>query len=237
MPNSISTQPEKQTLGREGRMRVVVVLLTMAVGWAVIFIGAGTISYLAAWTYVIIQLAVFLTAGIYIIRTNPEIIRERGKSKVEKSWDKIFMWLYTPQMLLMPLVAGLDYRFGWSAVPIWLQIVSFVMLVPAFILPYWAMAVNKFLIVTVRVQEERNHQVCNTGPYRIVRHPMYTGAMMGFLFTPLALGSWWALIPGGIAIAAMTFRTVMEDKTLQEELPGYKEFTQQTKYRLVPGIW
>lgn len=237
MSNTISTQPEKQGLGKAGRKRIVVVLMTYAVGWLIIFIGAGTLRYPAAWGYVALQLAIFLTAGVYVIRHNPEIIRERGEAKVEKSWDKLFMWIYAPQMLLMPLVAGLDYRLSWSTMPLWLQIISFVMLVPAFTLPYWAMLVNKFLIVTVRVQEERNHQVCTTGPYRIVRHPMYTGAMLGFLFTPLALGSWWALIPGGIAIAAMTFRTAKEDKMLQAELSGYKEFVQQTKYRLMPGIW
>jgi protein-S-isoprenylcysteine O-methyltransferase Ste14 len=237
MSNTITTKPEKSSLNKAGKQRIVVVLLTMLASWAIIFISAGTLNFSAAWAFAILQLAVFLIAGVLVIRHNPEIINERGNIKVEKRWDKLFMWLYTPQMFLMPLIAGLDYRFGWSTVPLWLQLFSLVMLIPAMIIPYWAMHVNNYLIVTVRVQEERNHQVCTSGPYRIVRHPMYVGAMMSFVFTPLALGSWWALIPGGIAIAAMTFRTAMEDKTLQAELPGYKEYARQTKFRLLPGIW
>jgi protein-S-isoprenylcysteine O-methyltransferase Ste14 len=237
MSNIISTSSKKPALNKAGKQRIVVVLLTMAVGWAIIFWGAGTLRYPAAWAYVILQLAVFLTAGVFIIRHNPEIINERGKSKVEKTWDKYFMWLYTPQMFLLPLIAGLDYRYDWSTVPLWLQITAFVLLIPGMALPYWAMAVNNYLLVTVRVQEERGHQVVTGGPYRFVRHPMYTGAMLSFLFTPLALGSWWALIPGGVAVAAMAYRTAMEDKTLQAELPGYQAYAEQTKYRLLPGIW
>ena len=237
MSKIITSKPEKPSLNEAGKRRIVEVLLTMLAGWAIIFASAGTLRFPAAWAFAILQFVIFLIAGIFVIRQNPEIINQRGKVEVEKKWDKQFMWLYVPQMFLMPLVAGLDYRFGWSTVPVWLQLASFLMLIPAMILPYWAMYVNNYLIVTVRLQEERGHQVCTSGPYRIVRHPMYTGAMMSFLFTPLALGSGWALIPGGIAIAAMTFRTAMEDKLLQAELPGYKAYSEQTKYRLLPGIW
>jgi protein-S-isoprenylcysteine O-methyltransferase Ste14 len=140
-------------------------------------------------------------------------------------------------MVLMPLVAGLDYRFGWSTVPLWLQIISLIMIVPGMVLPYWAMLVNNYLVVTVRVQQERDHRVVTGGPYHYVRHPMYVGIILSFLFTPLALGSWWALIPGGIAVAAIIARTSMEDKTLREELPGYVAYSEETRYRLLPGVW
>jgi protein-S-isoprenylcysteine O-methyltransferase Ste14 len=209
----------------------------MAIGWAILFLGAGTLRYTEAWAYVALQLIVFLTAGLYIIRRNPGIINERGNIQVEKSWDRVIMWLYAPQMVLMPLVAGLDYRFGWSTVPLWLQIISFIMIIPGMVLPYWAMLVNNYLVVTVRVQEERDHRVVTGGPYHYVRHPMYVGIILSYLFTPLALGSWWALIPGGIAIAAIIARTSLEDITLREELPGYVEYSEETRYRLLPGVW
>jgi protein-S-isoprenylcysteine O-methyltransferase Ste14 len=237
MSNSITTTPEKPSLDKAGRRRIVVVLLTMAIGWAILFLGAGTLRYPAAWAYVVLQLVVYLTAGLYIIRHNPGIINERDNIQVEKSWDRVIMWLYAPQMALMPLVAGLDYRFGWSTVPLWLQIISFIMIVPGMVLPYWAMLVNNYLVVTVRVQEERDHSVVTGGPYHYVRHPMYVGIILSFLFTPLALGSWWAMIPGGIAIAAIIARTSMEDKTLREELPGYVAYSEETRYRLLPGVW
>jgi len=235
--SSISTRPEKPSLDKAGRRRIVVVLVTMAIGWAILFLGAGTLRYTEAWAYVALQLIVFLTAGLYIIRRNPGIINERGNIQVEKSWDRVIMWLYAPQMVLMPLVAGLDYRFGWSTVPLWLQIISFIMIIPGMVLPYWAMLVNNYLVVTVRVQEERDHRVVTGGPYHYVRHPMYVGIILSYLFTPLALGSWWALIPGGIAIAAIIARTSLEDITLREELPGYVEYSEETRYRLLPGVW
>lgn len=237
MSRSISTRPERPSLDKAGKGRIVQVLLTMAIGWAILFLGAGTLRYPAAWTYVVLQLAVFFTAGLYVIRHNPGIINERGKVQIEKSWDKVIMWVYAPQMILLPLVAGLDYRLGWSTVPLWLQVTSFIMLIPGMILPYWAMLVNNYLITTVRVQEERDHVVVTDGPYHYVRHPMYAGLIITFLFTPLALGSWWALIPGGIAITSVIVRASLEDKTLREELLGYVEYGEATRYRLIPGIW
>lgn len=237
MSSSISTTPEKPSLDKAGKGRIVQVLLTMALGWAILLFGAGTLRYPAAWAYVVLQLVVYLTAGIYIIRHNPGIINERGNVQLEKSWDKVFMLVYAPQLFLMPLIAGLDYRFGWSSVPLLLQVTAFSVLVPAMILPYWAMLVNNYLIMTVRVQEERDHVVVTDGPYRYVRHPMYVGAILSFLFTPLAWGSWWALVPAGIAGAAMIVRTSLEDKTLRDELPGYAEYSEETRYRLIPGVW
>ncbi len=229
---------KKPKLEKEGKQRIVVVIVYMVMAWALLFLAAGTINWPAGWLFVALQGSVFLTLGLYAVRINPEVINERGrKSDKTKSWDKIFSVVYAPQIILMPLIAGLDHRFGWSnPVRIW-QIIGAVSLIPGFSLPYWAMMVNDFLTVTVRLQEERGHRPITHGPYRFVRHPMYVGAILGFIGIPLLLGTWWALIPAAIASLAMIVRTALEDKTLQAELPGYADYAQRTRYRLLPGIW
>jgi protein-S-isoprenylcysteine O-methyltransferase Ste14 len=235
MSNTLTTQQKLETAGKK---RIVVVLFYMIAAWVLIFMGAGTFNFAAAWVFAALQLSIFLTVGVRVIRVNPEIINERGrKSDKTKSWDKIFYVFYALQVILMPLVAGLDYRFGWSTPVLGWQIVGFVSLIPGFSIPYWAMMVNDFLTTTVRLQEERGHYVVTAGPYRFVRHPMYFGALLGWIGTPLLLGTWWALVPSGIALVAMVVRTALEDKTLQAELPGYAQYAQHVRYKLLPGIW
>jgi len=106
-----------------------------------------------------------------------------------------------------------------------------------FVLVFWGMAANTYFSSYVRIQEDRGHTTITSGPYRYVRHPGYLGMIISALVIPLVLGSWWALIPSGLAASVMILRTALEDKTLQEELEGYKEFTQKTRYRLVPWLW
>ncbi len=226
-------------LNRAGWKRIVVVLTTYAIIFGAMFLAAGTSKWPLGLIYAVITLLICLTAGIWAARKNPEIINERGrKSEDTKSWDKIFAAVYAPMLFLIPAVAGLDYRFDWSgSISQNASFLSYIGIIPALILPYWAMAENKFLTTTVRLQKERGQYVVSTGPYRFVRHPMYTGAILAHLLAPLALGSWWAFIPGGFATIALIIRTALEDKTLQQELPGYLEFTQKTRYRLFPGIW
>ncbi len=238
MTKPIELQPEKVTLNEAGKRRLLVVLGFMVINWVILFVAAGTGRWPAAWLFVALQTAVSLTLGLWVARHNPGVINERGrKSDKTKGWDKVFALVYAPQLFLLPIVAGLDYRYGWTAVPLLWQIVGLLILVPAMVLPYWAMYVNNFLVTTVRLQEERGQYVVTSGPYHYVRHPMYIGAILTMLVTPLALGSWWALVPGGTGALAMIVRTALEDKTLQTELPGYVAYAQQTRYRLLPGIW
>jgi protein-S-isoprenylcysteine O-methyltransferase Ste14 len=238
MTEQIGLTPEKGALNQAGKKRLVVVVFFMMVTWGILFLAAGTWRWPAAWLFVGVQTAVFVPMGVWVVRHNPAVINERGrKSDKTKGWDKVFGLVYAPQLFLLPLVAGLDYRNGWTAVPLIWQIAGLIVLIPAMVLPYWAMAVNTFLVTTVRLQEERGHYVITNGPYRYVRHPMYVGAILSMICTPLALGSWWALLPGGVAALAMMVRTALEDRTLQAELPGYAAYARQTRYRLLPGIW
>jgi protein-S-isoprenylcysteine O-methyltransferase Ste14 len=239
MSNALLTQPEAPRLDRSGRKRIVQVIVLFLIETSLLFVAAGRLDWIEAWVYFALRFGALLTIGLWAARKNPGVINERGRSSDNaKSWDKIFGAIYAPLLFIIPIAAGLDAgRYGWSNVPqIW-QTIGLLALIPAMILPYWAMAVNPFLVTTVRIQEERGQQVIAAGPYRFVRRPMYVGAILLSVGGPLLLGAAWALIPGGLATIALVVRTALEDRMLQIELPGYKEFTRRTRYRLIPGVW
>ena len=136
------------------------------------------------------------------------------------------------------ILAGLDaVRYEWSNMSMIWIIFGIVITIPGFAITYWAMAVNKFFEPTVRIQEERGHKVCKEGPYKFVRHPGYVGLILFTLGGPFILGSWWALLPSGLIVFLVFFRTALEDRTLQKELSGYREYAEVTKFRLIPRVW
>jgi protein-S-isoprenylcysteine O-methyltransferase Ste14 len=239
MTDIVSSENNIAGLDSSGKRRIIQVLVFFSIETGALFVAAGRVNWLEAWVYAGLRLGALLTLGIWAARKNPEIVNERGRSSDNtKSWDKVFGAFYAPLLLITPIVAGLDAgRFNWSVVPTVWKVAGFLALIPAMILPYWAMAENRFLVTTVRIQEERGHQVVTSGPYRFVRHPMYTGGVLLSLGAPLLLGAWWALIPGGLAALALVARTALEDRTLQSELHGYQAFTHRTRYRLLPGVW
>ena len=228
----------KPRLERSGINRIIQVFVSVLLMGLVLFLSAGRLDWPAAWIFLGFYVLVILTLGVWAMRKHPEVVNERGKMQNIKSWDKTLMIIYTVMLFVLFAVAGLDAgRFGWSAMPIALQVVGFVALAFAMVVTYWAMAINPFLSTIVRIQDDRGHYVVTSGPYRYVRHPMY--AMM-FLMWPgiaLELGSWWALLPAAVIVIVFVIRTALEDRTLQAELPGYAEYAQRTRYRLVPGVW
>lgn len=138
----------------------------------------------------------------------------------------------------MVIVAGLDHRFNWSPeFPLWLSIVGFIFIAFGYTFAAWALAENRFFSGVVRIQTDRGHVVCDTGPYRFVRHPGYSGSILSLFGIVLALGSIWTLIPAMVALIITVIRTVLEDQTLQEELPGYRYYAQRVHFRLIPGIY
>ena len=156
-----------------------------------------------------------------------------------KSWDKALVpiaALYGPVAAI--IVAGLDMRYAWTdVIPLLGQLLGLLVGVLGFVIASWAMVENRFFSAVVRIQEDRDHTVCDSGPYRFIRHPGYAGGILFYLITPIVLNAMWAYIPMGISVVATVIRTVLEDKTLQEELKGYREYAGVTRYRLVPGIW
>jgi len=240
MANIKTTQGNiaKPSLERSGYMRIVQIIVSFLIMGAVLFLAAGRLDWWGAWAYLGIYFFAVLFPGIWMLRHNPDVINERGRiTESDKPWDKALMILYCVLLFVLMATAGLDARFGWSTVPLVLFILGGVGFILNMALVFWTMAVNTYLSTVVRIQEDRGHQVVTSGPYQYLRHPMYAGNLLGFIAIPLLLGSWWALIPGGMVIVVFVVRTVLEDKTLQAELPGYAEYAQKVRCRLIPGVW
>ena len=207
-----------------------------------LFIGAGTVNWDWAWMYSIVTFLGWLALSLVLIRANPELLNERGKRMKDlagtKRWDWWIMGAYAVLLITTPLVAGLDYRYAWTApLPDAVKLIGVVLLALSFIPLTWSMAVNRFFEGTVRIQAQRGQQVISSGPYRYVRHPGYVGVILSFIAVPLVLGTSAAWIPALLAVALYVIRTWLEDRTLQAELPGYAQYAQHTRYRLIPGLW
>lgn len=237
--NSMPTNGRKNALDRSGINRLIQVFGTLTFTGVVLFLAAGRLDWIAAWVYLILNLVIVATIGLFVARRNPEVINERGKlGQNAKNWDKAVMILYTLTMFVLLVVAGLDAaRFTWTTMHVAVQAIGALGLFLSMGITYWAMLSNPFLATTVRIQTERGHQVATAGPYQIVRHPMYVGVILMWLSTALILGSWWALVPAAIIGAIFVVRTALEDRMLQAELPGYADYARRVRYRLAPGLW
>jgi protein-S-isoprenylcysteine O-methyltransferase Ste14 len=206
---------------------------------ALVFVPAGRIGWSSGWIFVAVLVVAFGLSALLLARVNPMIFRARSRFQPgTKKWDLILLAVMLPAMALEIPIGALDAgRMGWSAVPLWVVLVGYVLLISGIAVTTWAQAVNPFFEPGVRIQTERAQQVITSGPYRFVRHPGYTAAIAIFIAIPLALASWWALLPAVLAIALLVVRTGMEDGLLQAELSGYADYARRTRYRLVPGIW
>jgi len=206
---------------------------------ALFFGSAGTFNWPEAWLFLFLYAVAVICFVRWLKKHNPELLKERmSRRKDAKTWDKIILLIYSILAMIMLAVAGLDaVRYNWSHVPPVLKVLGFLGFIPAYMLVFWTMTQNRYLSEVVRIQEERGHEVCTTGPYRYVRHPMYVGVIIFVLCLPLALGSYFALSFSVPIIFVFLIRTSLEDNTLQKELPGYKEYAEQVRYRLIPGVW
>jgi protein-S-isoprenylcysteine O-methyltransferase Ste14 len=200
-----------------------------------LFLPAGSFKFIEAWIYSVVILIPLLITVIYLGKNDPALLerRLRHKEKVEKQ-KKIVQFFRLPSILGF-LIPGFDYRFNWSEVPFTLVIVANIMVFLGYL---WVFLVFKENSYTSRIVEvEKGQKVISTGPYSIVRHPMYSGMCVMFLFTPLALGSWWALVVFIFLPVVLIFRILNEESVLLKDLEGYKEYCQKTRYRLIPFIW
>jgi protein-S-isoprenylcysteine O-methyltransferase Ste14 len=205
----------------------------------VLLVAAGRLDWWRGWLYAGMIVVMLLVNMRIVSRRNPQLINERWKERPDtKGFDKILVSAYTLALMVMVVVAGLDAgRYGWSTMPpalLWVGVAGFVLGDVPVVL---ALAENPHLETTVRIQTDRGHRVVTTGPYHVVRHPMYSGLIVSLASWPLVLGSAWAYVPLALVIALLVVRTALEDRTLRRELPGYEDYARTTRYRLVPGIW
>ncbi|MHA1167517.1 MAG: methyltransferase family protein [Candidatus Hodarchaeales archaeon] len=198
------------------------------------FIPAGDLGWIEGWTFLIVSF-VNIVVVVFIFRNDPAILQSRSKIRPEKGWDALFIVVAAIFFLALIIIAGLDYRYSWTAVPGLLVLTSFAIIIVSFAIITAVMKENSFASKTVTVQE--GQKVITTGPYAIVRHPMYAGFILMILFLPLALGSYLAFFPGVVVALLIVIRIPSEEKTLLDELEGYEEYTQKVRYRLIPKIW
>ena len=208
----------------------------------VLLVFGGDFGWWQAWGYSLLIVAAGPGGRIWAERRHPGLLAERQnmeKIQSAKAWDKVLAPLMALSLSFpLVIVAGLDHRFGWSPIfPLWLIVLGFLLISLGYAFAAWALAENRFFSSVVRIQTDRGHVVCDSGPYRIVRHPGYAGNMVALPGMVLALSSMWTLIPLAVALIIAVIRTVLEDQTLQDELPGYRDYVRRVRYRLIPGIY
>jgi protein-S-isoprenylcysteine O-methyltransferase Ste14 len=234
-------QPAEKTTGSAGGVRrwlmreiggVIFVALSL-------FIPAGRLDWFMGWILVAIYAAWIAAQAVVLIPRCPELLAERAERRKDmKRWDAALLGVVGLATLAKHILAGLDYRFGWTApIPLSVHLGAVVVAAGSLALVTWAMAVNAFFSMTYRLQEDRGHDVATGGPYRCVRHPGYVGTIVFELATPVLLGSLWALIPAALSVVLIIVRTALEDRSLQQELKGYPSYSEHVRFRLVPGVW
>ncbi len=221
------------------RKRLVQIGFLVLIQAVLLFLSVWKWDWWNAWAYMGEYLAFLIFNVFVLLPHHKELAEERSRvGEGTKSWDKVIASIGAFGGLFILLLAGLDERFGWAgAIQIEVQIAAFVLLGLSYPLFTWAMASNKFFATTVRIQRERGHTVQTGGPYRFVRHPGYASLLVSYITIPIALGSLWACIPMGLLVVNLFVRTALEDRTLQNELEGYKDYASRVRFRLLPGIW
>lgn len=205
---------------------------------AVIFAVAGTLRYWQGWLFLVAFIGSSVALGVYFTKHDPALIERRmrgGPTAEQEPRQKIIIGLLMLLLLLMILLPALDHRWHWSTVPAWLALLGNAGIVASFVLFFFVMKQNSYAAATVRVETEQ--PVISTGLYGVVRHPMYSGALLLIACMPLALGSSWSLLLLIPALPILAWRLLDEERVLSRDLPGYADYCRKVRYRLIPGVW
>jgi protein-S-isoprenylcysteine O-methyltransferase Ste14 len=219
--------------------RIVTAILGL-VSFALLWFGiAGRLTWWQGWAFLLTFIAYVGALVWRLSKVSPELLRERNQpAEKAEPWDRVVISTYTAILLVLLIMTALDGgRYLWSSIPLGIQLVGWLLVGVAGLMVWHVMMTNAFLSSWARLQQDREQVVVQEGAYRHIRHPMYLGIMVAFLGIPLALGSWWAMIPSIVIIALFVYRTYREDLMLIDGLTGYAEYTERVRYRLLPGIW
>ena len=222
----------REQLIRNIILRVLIFIILLFI---IIFLPAGSFAFWQGWVYLAVILIPFVFAILYFLKRDSAFLERRMRIKEkDKTQSKIqsFGSLY---YLLVFILPGLDFRWGWSSVPVWVVIFADGLVIIGYLIVVRVFKENSYASRIVEVSADQ--KVIDTGPYALVRHPMYVGVILMYSATPLALGSWWALIPALLIIPLLVMRTLGEEKLLAGELDGYSAYMDKVKWRLIPGIW
>jgi len=227
------------SLGLGYRLGLRVVIVLPLVG-ALMFGPAGSFKFWQGWVYGSIFVVFTALFSAYFYRHDPGLLERRLQNREPRREQRRFKMLWVPLWLCTLALPGLDYRFGWSAdllggVPVWLTVVSEVIILGGWLLVFQVFRFNSFASAIVQV--ETGQRVIADGPYRVVRHPMYSGFALLILATPLGLGSYLAIIPALLLIPVLVFRLFDEERVLRQELAGYAEYCEHTRFRLIPAVF
>lgn len=222
------------------RSKLLMTVLSRLFGGAIMFallffLPAGTWRYWQAWMYIGILFIPMLFVLAYFMKNDPGLLERRMKMREERSEQRRIIGLSALTFILAYIIPGFDIRFGWSNMPAWISILAGVILFLSYLLVFRTMQVNSFLSRVIEVAE--NQKVVDTDVYGWVRHPMYVGMTILYVVSPIVLGSWWAVIPALVIIPVIVFRILDEEKALENELAGYKEYKQKVRYRWIPFVW
>jgi len=212
-------------------------VVTIVIG-LLLFVPAGTVHYWQAWVYLGIYFTASFLIVLYLAKRDPALLKRRmrgGPTAEKRKSQRAAMFLATAGFIAAMVVPALDHRFRWSTVPILAVILGDILTALWFCVAFLVFRENTFSAATVEIAEGQT--VISTGPYAIVRHPMYAGGLFSFIGTPLALGSWWGMLGLVVVLPALVWRLVDEERFLQGNLLGYAEYSQRVRYRLIPGVF
>ena len=226
-----------QTMPLAQLMRLVVTRVVMFFVFLglFLFLPAGTWKFWQAWMWLVMMITLMLVTLRYLLKNDPALLERRMRMRERVGAQQKIIGISFIFLLASFIVPGLDQRYGWSQMPAWVAILADTIVAIGYLMVLWVFKTNTYTSRIVEV--ETGQKVISNGPYAIVRHPMYVGAFLVYAASPLALGSYWAVLPGLMILPVLIFCILDEEKLLLRDLPGYREYTQKVTYRLLPGIW